>query len=279
LPIAGTFIFALRNLKPDVSRGSWHLPAVGVAMVGAPIKPTAAPMQPTNKPRPNPPQKESGGNTGRRNGRLALPLRILISLLIVWHLTAVALAPMSVPPSSQLVVELAQRPPVQWYLDALYLNHGYHFFAPEPGAGHLIRYELFDTRGSIMAQGEFPNLKEQWPRLRYHRHFMLADQAGLPSDDKQYRDHWQRAYLESYARHLLRIHEDADAVRVRRVAHWPIPRNFFLEGRKLTDPEGYETVMEVTQRRSDLGLDGADQTSIRHGQPIDTANRWIGVPR
>ena len=168
---------------------------------------------------------------------------------------------------------------MQWYLDALYLNHGYHFFAPSPGPGNLIRYELLDSRGSVIGQGEFPNTKDQWPRLRYHRHFMLADQAGLPSEDRQYRDYWQRVYLESYARHLLRTNEDAEMVRLRRIAHWPIPRDLALQGRKITDPEGYETLMEVTQRRSDVAPQGGEQTNIWPGQPIDIANRWNGVPR
>ena len=51
---------------------------------------------------------------------------------------------------------LAQKPPMQWYLDALYLNHGYSFFAPEPGIGYLIHYDLLDGRGGVVKQGSFP---------------------------------------------------------------------------------------------------------------------------
>jgi hypothetical protein len=168
---------------------------------------------------------------------------------------------------------------MQWYLDALYLNQGHSFFAPDVGPGHLIRYELYDQGGRVIEQSELPSRKEHWPRLRYHRHFMLADQAGIPSDNKQYHDYWQRQYLESYARHLLRVNEEAATARVVRLAHWPIPRSFALQGRKLTDPEGYETLLEVTQRRSDLGPTEQAQIGVDLTPGIRVTDRWMGVPR
>jgi hypothetical protein len=249
-------------------------------MVGAPAKPPATPQPPGNKPRPIPPQREPG-SSGRRPGRLPLALRIAISLLIVWHFMGVFLAALSVGGSSPLVNNIAQGPPMQWYLDALYMNQGHSFFAPEVGPGQIVRYELFDQSGRLIEPGELPSRKEHWPRLRYHRHFMLADQAGIPSDNPQYRDHWQRKYLESYADHLLRTHDNAESVRVLRVVHWPIPRDFALKGRKLTDPESYQTVFQVTRQRSELGPSERDQThSGRQLQRLpNTAQRWIGVPR
>jgi len=168
---------------------------------------------------------------------------------------------------------------MQWYLDGLYLNHGYHFFAPSPGPGHIIRYELFDDRGSVIGQGEFPNTKDQWPRLRYHRHFMLTEQAELPSENAEDRQHWQRVYLESYARHLLRINPEAQSVRLRRIAHWPIPRQFAAQGRKLTDPEGYETVMEITLPRSNVDAHERAQSGLWTDRQVDTANRQMGGMR
>jgi hypothetical protein len=258
-------------------------------MVGAPAKPPATPPPPGNKPRPNAPQREPG-TSGRRSGRLPLALRIVISLLVLWHFTGVFLAALSVGGSSYLVNSIAQGPPMQWYLDALYMNQGHSFFAPEVGPGQIIRYELFDQSGRLVEQGELPNRKEHWPRLRYHRHFMLADQAaGIPSDNKQVYEHWLRKYLDGYARHLLRAHENAESVRVARVIHYPIPRNFALEGRKLTDPESYETEFQITLQRSALGPPAHDQTRSGHTQheqqhwpqqrPANTAQRWIGVPR
>ena len=131
-------------------------------------------------------------------------------------------------------MNIAQKPPMQWYLDALYMNQGHSFFAPDVGPGHLIRYQLFDQSGREIEQGEFPNRKEHWPRLFYHRHFMLADQSELPSDDKQFRDYWQRKYLEAYGRHLLRINENAQSVRLQRFAHWPLPQQSSpVQGKKI----------------------------------------------
>jgi hypothetical protein len=258
-------------------------------MAAAAVKPPAPTMQPTQKPRPNPAPREEGA-TRKRNGQLGPFLRVLTSLWIVWHFTGVFLAALSVPVSSQLVYDIAQDRPMQWYLDALYLNQGHSFFAPEVGPGHLIRYELLDQSGRVLETGELPSRKNHWPRLRYHRHFMLADQAGLPSDDKQASDYWQRKYLEAYARHLLRINEAAYTARLQRVAHWPLPRDLAvprqppgapspLPAKKLTDPEGYEVVMEVTQRRSDLGPTASGQTLMWQGNRMGTAGRWMGGPR
>jgi hypothetical protein len=247
-------------------------------MAAAAVKPPAPTMQPTQKSRPNPAPRE-GAPPARRGGRLGTPLRVVISLWIIWHFAGVFLAALSLPPTSDLVVNIAQGHPMQWYLDALYLNQGHSFFAPEVGPGNLIRYELFDQSGRVMEQGELPSRKEHWPRLRYHRHFMLADQAVLVPGNKEYSDYWQRKCLEAYARQLLRINEDAQAVRLQRFAHWPLPREFALQNRKLDDREGYEKLMEVTQRRSDLGPAPGDQSLMWQGGQTGTAQRWTGGPR
>ncbi len=99
--------------------------------------------------------------------------RTLVSLALVWHLAALVVAPLAAPPpTSQLARGIAA-----WfnpYLQALYLNHGYRFFAPNPGPSHLVEYELTFADGSTRS-GQFPNLAEHQPRLLYHRHFMLSE--------------------------------------------------------------------------------------------------------
>lgn len=206
-------------------------------------------------------QREPGiaPNEGNGPGNL---VRIVVSLLLIWHLSAVFLAPLSIQPTSRLVVSLAQGTFMQWYLDLLYINHGYHFFAPDPGPGHLIRYELLDERGGQIETGEFPNRKEQWPRLWYHRHFMLADQVGIPQPTEEESKRWQRRYLENYARNLLRLNENAHAVRVRWVAHYPIPPEHGYQGRKLNDPSTYETLLEVSERRATPPPPTTDQSRV-----------------
>jgi hypothetical protein len=248
-------------------------------MVGAAAKPPATPPPPPgSKPRPSVLPREEGARS-RRPGRIPSWLRIALSLLIIWHFTGVFLAALTMPVTSQLVYKLCQERPMQWYLDALYMNQQHSFFAPDVGPGNIIRYELFDQGGQLIEKGELPDRKVHWPRLRYHRHFMLADQADFSTNNEQYRKQWQRAFLEGFARHLLRSREDAATVRVQRVAHWPIPRTLALEGRKITDPQGYETQLEVTQRRGDLGPAESDQSNAAYMRPMNTAQRWIGVTR
>lgn len=214
---------------------------------------------------------------GERIRHLSAPARLFFSLLIAWHVTAVFLAPLSVPPSSQLVVDVAQGSFMQKYLDALFINHGYSFFAPDPGPGHLIRYEVVDDRGNRI-QGEFPDLKHQWPRLLYHRYFMLAEQSELPVPDEKIRNEWQRKYLAAYARQLIRQY-DGQSARVQCVIHYPLYRDDALEGMKLDDPQTYKTILEVTQTRRDLPRDEPDQTSAWQGGRQDVARSWRGDTR
>jgi hypothetical protein len=258
-------------------------------MVGAAIKtPTASTGAPPPKPRPVTPQREG---SPRRAGRPGLVIRIALTVFVIWHFTGVFLAALSVPTSSELVLGIAQHWPMQWYLDALYMNQGHSFFAPDVGPGHLIKYQLLDQSGREIEKGDFPSRKDHWPRLLYHRYFMLADQAELPFDDKPTRDYWGRKYLEAYGRQLLAINENAQSVRLLRYNHWPPPRRYFVDkdGKpitnpkpSLTDPKGYELQLDVTQRRSDLAPPPPTNQSMywQQGRAAETARRWpTGAPR
>lgn len=154
----------------------------------------------------------------------------LASVLIALHLLAVFVAPWSAPPSSPLSGTLALwlRP----YLDVAFLNHGYKFFAPDPGPTHMVRYELELADGSTKG-GVFPNLKEQRPRLLYHRHMMLSERLDGPPEVE-----WTQAYARSYAQHLLKEHA-AKSVTLYLVTHaLPYPDQV-TKGLKLDDPTLY----------------------------------------
>jgi hypothetical protein len=117
-------------------------------------------------------------------------LRAVASLLIAWHLAAVIASPCAgPPPTSELSRNIAAV--FQPYLQATYLNHGYRFFAPDPGPGQLVRCELRMPDGTIRSE-TFPDRERYSPRLLYHRYLILA------------------AYLNELARTL-----DDDAVIVR----------------------------------------------------------------
>lgn len=213
-----------------------------------------------NKDKSQPRPQQQGDRKAGQGGAptLALWLRVVISLAVAWHLLAVFMAPLSVPPSSELVSRIAQPTRfrdqsdylgVQWYTDALYLNHGYHFFAPDPPVNQLVRYAVTDESGAIVAEGEFPNTEQQWPRLYYHRHMMLADQAPLmPAPEPQAAT---QLALRSYARYLLRRHDGAQA-RLEYVRHAQLNPFEVLEGADPNTPERFERLASVVEYRADL---------------------------
>ena len=99
--------------------------------------------------------------------------RRVVSALILFHLIAIFSAPFAAPPpSSQLSRRIYSV--FQPYLRAVYMSHGYRFFAPNPGPSHLLRFEITLENGETETL-TFPDLEEQWPRLLYHRHFMLSE--------------------------------------------------------------------------------------------------------
>ena len=101
-----------------------------------------------------------------------------ISVLLLVHLAAVVVAPLAVACDTGASSSPAVAPVRQWldpYITLMFLNHGYFFFAPEPGPSHLVDYKVEFADGRPAIEGRFPNLKEEQPRLLYHRHFMLSE--------------------------------------------------------------------------------------------------------
>jgi hypothetical protein len=104
--------------------------------------------------------------------------KALASGLVALHLSAVFIAPFafacnaggSSSPLADAVVG-ALRP----YIVALYLDHGYFFFAPNPGPSRLVDYRVQFADGRSEVKGRFPDLTTEKPRLLYHRHFMLSE--------------------------------------------------------------------------------------------------------
>ncbi|HEX4147827.1 MAG TPA: hypothetical protein VHY20_02525 [Pirellulales bacterium] len=174
------------------------------------------------------------------------PARIAVSLLLAWHLFAVLLGPLSVP---EAMIPSALEAYVRPYQQAVYINHGYKFFAPDPGPSHLIRYDVELSDGTHR-RGEFPDRNEHWPRLLYHRHFMLSEFMGnappppngdprLPWDQQPLLP-WQREYAQSYAQHLLREHGGRQ-VRLELVEHGIAAPEQVLAGVRLNDPASYRS--------------------------------------
>lgn len=150
--------------------------------------------------------------------------RWLVSLLVVMHLVAVFSAPWDLaitmdggalppdyaaqmpqqpvpPPNSPVwqmpVVSQGLHQFFHHYLNLLYLNHGYEFFAPDPAGTHVIDYQVTAADGQVV-EGRLPSHQQQWPRLLYHRHMMLAEQTLMPAMGPQSGQH--------YANHLATVH-------------------------------------------------------------------------
>jgi hypothetical protein len=175
--------------------------------------------------------------------------RVLISAVLLYHVLAVFVGAWNAVPNDSYFAQAVNRP-FDHYIKLADLNHGYRFFAPDPGPSHLFRYTLTMEDGTTKS-GHFPNREEHWPRLLYHRYFMLTEQAngrlpGGPPPDGQTAIP-PEAYSQfdslanSYAAHLLKTN---DARRI----HWRLVRHLIplaeqvSEGRSLTDERLYETL-------------------------------------
>ncbi len=151
-----------------------------------------------------------------------------VNAWLVFHLAAIVIAPASVSPSSSLAQSAWQvaRP----YLQFLYLNHGYHYFAPEPAASTLIAYTAQRDDGTIVS-GRIPN-RDIHPRLMYHRHFMLTE--FLTFAPAENRDLVYHAYANQLC-HSLGVRE----ISLARVTHYLPLREAVESGAHLDDAASY----------------------------------------
>ncbi len=173
------------------------------------------PTAPVSSPNPSP-------------GRQRL-IRLAISFWLVYHVSAIVIAPASVSPASSLVqsVWLVFRP----YLQLLYLNNGYHFFAPEPAESTLLAYKAEREDGTVI-EGRIPN-RQIVPRLLYHRHFMLTEQMNSGPPDLE--EPWYR----SYAEHIGHKY-GARKVTLTRQLHYLPTMEMVRGGISLHNPESFE---------------------------------------
>ena len=170
------------------------------------------------------------GRPRSKSRQFSRRIRILVSLGLVLHLTALVSAPASVSPSSQLAQQTWSvfRP----WLQLLYLNHGYHFFAPEPSQSTLISYTLHFADGHE-EQGRFPHFGIR-PRLLYHRHFMLTEFLNFAPQTGPDETPWVRTYAE----HLGQRY-GAERVTLRRQLHYLPTMEAVRNGIRLDNPESY----------------------------------------
>ena len=116
-------------------------------------------------------------------------------------------------------------------MEILYLNHGFHFFAPEPEESTLLSYEAERPDGTVI-RGRIPDPAVS-PRLLYHRYFMLTEHMRNAPEDLQ--DLWHRSYAAQIGRQY-----GASRVSLVRQTHLLSTRERIREGGRLSDPESYE---------------------------------------
>lgn len=211
----------------------------------------------------------------------SLGWRIVASVVLAFHLLAVGLHPFTVQPASRLATDAFRVPLLRQYVSLLYLDHGYKFFAPNPGVhARSIVYRLEFEDGHV-EEGTFPDVNKHQPRLLYHRYFMLAEHLlpAAPREPTAYdryinemspaepRDPFvkptgdaytlvtglHREVLGSYANHLL---STTGAKRVTLVEQlWLVPwLEHARDGLKLTDPMLKERRWLGTMTRTPEGL-------------------------
>jgi hypothetical protein len=159
-------------------------------------------------------------------------VRWVINLCVLLHFAAVLTAAGSVGPTSDLIVEVWK--PFRPYLQFLYLNQGYNFYAPQPAPSTLVKYEVERSDGSIAAKGSILEMA-MTPRLLYHRHLLLTEHLVFVSQESQ--QHWYR----SYARHLCHKYGGSKVSLTRRV-HYPATMEMIRDGMGLDAPMSYEEV-------------------------------------
>ena len=99
--------------------------------------------------------------------------RTIATVAILFYLLVVVIAPLSNP-----VASASFTAPIARLLSplhrVLFLGHGYRFFGPDPGPSHIVFYTVTRADGEQI-EGHFPDAHNNWPRLLYHRWFMLSE--------------------------------------------------------------------------------------------------------
>ncbi|MDX1963830.1 MAG: hypothetical protein SFX18_11790 [Pirellulales bacterium] len=165
-----------------------------------------------------------------RAGEWSVWTRRVVSVLLVWHLSAQVLATWTgAEPVSTLGRLLSD--PFRPYITAASLDQGYRFFAPDPGPSHILRFQVLDKNQQPLPLPEWfatdetrltgqlppPGLRVTVfggrPRLLYHRYFMLTEQVlrlfpqpGLPPATSSAQLQHFRIVMNSFAQELLRQH-------------------------------------------------------------------------
>jgi hypothetical protein len=200
-----------------------------------------------------------------------------LSIFAVMHVIAVYAEPFRfstqaespAPADDALLVRNSLKP----YIDMMYLNHGYYFFAPNPGPSHLVVCTFnevdFSSKADASANARkptqpdrivYPDKLVQKPRLLYHRYFMYTEfyhtlftpydlpenaNDGAPLPPELQRGKALYAALRQSLDKYFQARFPERRFQVFRVEHaLPTARQVLDEGMKLDDPRLYMELPE-----------------------------------
>ena len=209
--------------------------------------------------------------------------RFIVSLLLLLHLLALFLPPLSFQsrgPLGQSPSVASLLRPLEGYGQFLYMNRGYAFFAPDPGPSHLIQVAITDEAGNRQ-EVMYPDRTQQRPRLMYHRHFMLTEflfeiyQPPPPSVeiaalDASEAEYWQRSraryeyFRRSLVQHLESVHPGRE-IAIRRIEHLiPDLLSFRERPISLTVEDSYRVML-------DQPIELSEPTGLEVAEPLPEA--------
>lgn len=199
---------------------------------------------------------------------------IALSIFAVLHILACYAEPFrfstqvqSFAPASDAII---LRDTLKPYIDMMYLNHGYYFFAPNPGPAHLVVCVFKDGKEPLPISGEmvneatkadrivYPDKTQQKPRLLYHRYFMFTEfyntlftPQDLPNNQFEpvpaevLRSRELYAALRNSLHHYFEVRYPNRPFEIYRVEHGlPTAQDYFEGHMKLDDPRLYTELPE-----------------------------------
>lgn len=244
-------------------------------------------------------EKQGAGAQSAPEVQLSRKLQVVFSCLILLQLLAVIAEPFRFFTLSSRGTSPAADIPRETlapYVEFTYLDHGYFFFAPEPGPSHLIE-ATFDE-GGRESSVRYPDRRAQWPRLLYHRHFMLTEnlhQLWAPPIDPELaenknRDAEQQRLFENWTRDRLRFESmrdsmakhlaerfNAEDVRIQRIEHrLPSDTEVLVDRMRLNDRRFYLYLPDAAPEQPVAPMDAADREGlpgIASDSPIELGTR------
>jgi hypothetical protein len=174
-----------------------------------------------------------------------LARRLALSVLFLLHFAAISTACLAAPPAPWVIAQVwtrLSRP----YLEFMYLNNAYHFYAPEPGPSSYLWFRVIFETPEGRDQGlwyKVPELSEDGfirhpVALEYHRYLVMNESIGAyraPPPENYFDDKKKEwAWTPFYANRLTLVPQPGDGpvktitIGKQELSHLRIPLNGYI---------------------------------------------------